>query len=94
MLFLTTQLDYLTALTRCIFTLSTDCQRMKQATGETYICSVVYDLADAFMEHPSATVRVWGPGFVGYDDRLTVPKNIRQRYPCGELDLIFVFLGE
>ena len=58
------------------------------------ICSVVYDLADAFMDHPLATVMVWGPGFSGYDNGLTLPENLRQRYPCGKLDFIFVFLGE
>ena len=66
---------------------------MQHAHDKPCICSVVYDLADAFTDHPLASVNVWGPGFVGYDDGLSLPVNIRQRYPCGKLDLIFVFLG-
>ena len=45
------------------------------------------------MKHPQASSFVWGPGFEGYLHNLTMSENLRQRFPCHSIDIIFVFTG-
>ena len=45
------------------------------------------------MDHPQATTIVWGPGFEGYLHNLSMSENLRQRFPCGQVHLVFNWLG-
>ena len=46
------------------------------------------------MEHPQGMSIVWGPGFKGYQDTLSLGDNLLQKFPCGKVDIIYNFLGE
>ena len=56
-------------------------------------CRVFYDLVDAMLDHPDASVLVWGPGYQGWIDEDTIEQNMRSRFRCGEIDVHINFLG-
>lgn len=48
----------------------------------------LYDLIDSAMEDPTLDVNVWGPGFPGYKNNLSLVQNIG----CGKYDLVYTSL--
>ena len=92
-LFLTTKLDYLTAMIRWAACMAPDNSLIHSTQAQVGCRRVFYDLADAFIDHPQARVSVWGPGFDGYADDCTLQENLRKRYPCNKIDIIYNFLG-
>ncbi|KAJ3203366.1 hypothetical protein HDU82_006639 [Entophlyctis luteolus] len=48
-----------------------------------------YDEVKAASAHPGLTVRMWGPGWPGYDDKLDASENIALAFPNVRFDVIY-----
>ena len=50
-----------------------------------------YDLYQAAIDHPNIQAGLWGPGFEGFNDELTLTENVAMHFNNCE-DLLFVYL--